>query len=140
MISYSLLILVLQFGRALGGARVDGQPDREGSAFAGRAADVNLAEMLIDDGPHDGQTLAGALADRLGREKGIEDPMTQALGNTAPGVRDSHTDCARLRTRGDLDRPPAATGRLDGMRSVHDQVEKRLVEITDVTPDTRQLV
>ena len=51
------------------------QPDGEAGALAGGGLDLDRAAVVLDDAVADRQAQAGPLADRLGGEEGVEDPV-----------------------------------------------------------------
>src|SRR4051812_49638988 len=55
--------------------RLDGQVDREARSPAGGRRDLDPAVVLVDDAITDAESQARPLADRLGREERIEDPL-----------------------------------------------------------------
>src|ERR1700741_1618414 len=81
------------FGR---GGVVD-RPQRQSHEERGAAAELRLevdrsAVSLHDDVARDGESLSGAAPDLLGREERIENPRTDAFGNSTAGIRDGNDD------------------------------------------------
>src|SRR5581483_8276593 len=103
-------------------------------AFA-RVERERAAVVLDDHRARDGEALAGAAADLLGGEEGVEDQRAYLLGNAAAVVADGDHDVFAV-ARG-LDRDlaaPAAPAVLvgDGVRGVDDQVEHDLVDLSEL--------
>src|SRR4029077_17770668 len=72
----------------------------------------------------------------------VEDSMTDGLGNTAPGVPDRDEREVAIPPRLDTNSSlglGASNDVADGVRGVHDDVEKDLVELADVTHDRRKI-
>ena len=65
------------------------QIDRDGRAFAELAFDADLAAGLVGEAEDLAEAEAGALADRLGREEGLERALHDFGGHSAAGVGDA---------------------------------------------------
>ena len=77
-------------------AGVPGQIDVEGGALARRAGHVDAAAVLLDDAVDGGESEAGALADGLGGEEGLEDVFDHVGLHAAAVVADGQQ---RVRAR-----------------------------------------
>src|ERR1700744_5380885 len=97
--------------------------------------------MLLDyDRSCDGQPLAGAFPDLLGREEGIENAVEILLWNPATIVLNDDFDAFLNSSGANPDQSGAciAAGGLDGVRRVDNEIEKNLVELVDVADDCGQ--
>src|SRR5262249_55103690 len=101
--------------------RVDRQRHAELRA-PGAAIDFDLTAVPQNEPPGDVDTQAGALADRLRREEGIEDALADLRRQACPIVDDSHEDGISVMAGRDRD---AALRRV---QRVVDQVRPDLVE------------
>ena len=64
----------------------------EGAAPARLAHDLDVAAALLDDPVRAGEPEARALADALGREEGVEDPVADLAGHPAALILDREDD------------------------------------------------
>ena len=102
--------------------------------------------MLVDHGRiDDGQALAGALADRLGGEEGIEDAAADGLWNAAAVVGDADGDVPLARPFDrDADVALVAHAALQrvghGMRRIDHQVEDHLADHVAHAVQRRQVI
>ena len=81
--------------RFRGGLVQSGRPrqvDLDGRAVAFLAVDLDVPARLLDEAEHHAEPEAGALADLLGGEEGIEHPFEQRGGNAGAGVADGDHD------------------------------------------------
>ena len=112
----------------------DGQADGERGARAGAARHLDGAAVLVDDHVvRDGQALARALADFLGREERLEDALLHVRRHSGARVADldDREFAVGPRAHADLALALAAVADHvgDGMRGIHDDVEHDLVEL-----------
>src|SRR5580700_220980 len=77
--------------------RRDRQDEIEAGALAGRAFHLDAAAMVLEDAVHHRKTEAGALADRLRREEGLEDARERRLVHAAAGVGDRKAEMRSIR-------------------------------------------
>src|SRR6266571_7749281 len=86
--------------------------NRKSGPLARPAFDPDVSLMVLDDAIADRKPEPGALADRLRREKGLEDLGLDLFGDPGSRVADLDLDSVPLgQTRGDLDRAgPALHG------------------------------
>src|SRR6185437_1414555 len=97
--------------------------------------------LLHDDGTSDGEALPRTLADFLRREERVEDPFQILLRYTAAIVleHDLHESPGRRRSDPDASRAHVASGGLDGVGGIDDEVQEDLIELAHVAHDERQL-
>src|SRR5437879_5957115 len=70
------------------GGGPDREPDGEGGALARLRSEADRAVVAVaDEGVGEAEPLAGALADPLGGEEGLEDPLGDLGRDPHPGVR-----------------------------------------------------
>src|SRR5215469_7913974 len=104
----------------------------EGKAYeemrvAGHRLDAQVAVVAADDDtPADIQPEAGALADRLGGEERLEDPLLDVGGHARPRVTDIDQKLVTVKRRPDSQRAQPGHGR----DRVVDQVRPHLIELT----------
>ena len=110
------------------------QPHDGGRALARPALEAHRAAVGLDDLAQDGQAEAGALARRLGREEGLEDPRELVGRDSGPRVRDDERHAVPVRPR--RERQAAALGHR--VHRVADQVEQRLLELDPVCSHGRK--
>src|SRR6266702_4467627 len=111
------------------------QSHDEMCADADSAVYVDAATVLLpNDGTCDRQSLSRAAADFLRREEWIEDLLDVLLRDTAAVIRDGNYYAVAVAGRGDCDasRRGILAGLLDGMCSIHDEIEEYLVDLADV--------
>ena len=70
----------------------DGKENPEARAGTQLRVQLNLSTKLTDNAVHGGKTEAGALADGLGGEEGLEGVITRGFVHAVPGVGDFEDD------------------------------------------------
>src|SRR5262249_42604045 len=107
------------------GIRRDRQPDREHGASPDLGVESERAAVALDDRrAGDRQALAGALAERLGREERLEHALADLGRDPGAAIGDGDLDAVAFAARGDPDRAArAVTGALvaDRVRRVDDE-------------------
>ena len=128
-------------GRALGDARSldDRQRHREADAAAGDILGAHPATVRLHDADGEAEPEARALAGRLGREEGVEDPA-EVLGRD-PGAVILYLDRDRRAVAPGADGqhtlPVRGPHRVDG---VAEEVQQHLLELVGVGPDPRRRI
>src|ERR1039457_2633700 len=90
-----------------------------------RRLDLDLRVVVNDEPPHDIETQAGTLPDRLGGEERFENTLADLGGNAPSVVDDADHDALPLAFRGHVD--PAGIG--NGIERVVDQIRPDLVDL-----------
>src|ERR1035441_8002544 len=75
--------------RRIGGA---GEVDGKRAAIAGLAGHPDMSSALLDDAVNGGESQAGAAADFLGSEEGLEDMALGFLVHALTGIADGEAD------------------------------------------------
>ena len=111
--------------RARSAVWLAGQPDGEADSFARSGLDLDRASVLLDDAVADRKAEAGPLADGLGGEERVEDPLADRRLDAAAGVGDLDPDSGRLGL-GPVRIVTVPSG-VAGVDGVHEQVDDDLV-------------
>src|SRR5206468_10756620 len=109
--------------------------DAEHAALAGPALDLDPAAVVGHDALRDGETEAGALSRRLGREERIENPAEDLLGHARSLVLELHLDLVADGARPDGE----ATAPVHRLQPVRGDAEEHLAELALVDEGWRQL-
>lgn len=107
------------------------QQDGESRSLARRALHLDASLVFLYDAPGDREAETGALTDRLGREKGLEQPGQVLGGDAAARVGDRDEDFFTLAPGTDRDVALA----LDGMAGVDQHVQEYLTQLLGQAPD-----
>ena len=91
-------------------ASASGKPDREAGTAARSGLDLDRAVVLLDDPVADREAQPGPLADRLGGEERVEDPLADGRVDAAAGIGDLDPDALDLGIGSGADRDRALGG------------------------------
>lgn len=114
----------------LGGAR---QRHHGQNAAVRAVGDLDAAAVLADDAPANGEAQAGAVADRLGGEEGIEDVVQVLLGDAGAGVGNLQPHRLFFRCRAHAEDASAHLGQR--MASIGEEVDEDLLEAVALARD-----
>ena len=111
------------------------QGNAKGTAYIGRALNLDGPVVLFDNFPRNGKPQPGALANRLGGVEGLKNPLAHVLGHSQSCVLDLYPNVVLFRTSSHRDRAM----RWHGVCCIDQQIDKHLVQLLNMTNDGGQL-